>query len=351
MQAKKKLISRLALGTGAVLALAMIAGFVGLRFDWTARRAFEEQQDRAKEQRIELARAYLAELAKRVTKLPVDPTLVSEIESRYFEERTKGPLYVWAMDTKGEFQFGVPRAAFDKVNAVYDSEVTPRLKEGVFLDRQTFLMSLVDDSDEIAPELVAEEKPALADGRVVELVERGRRWRYNRGEPESSFVLSTPLRREDGSALGSLYLKRAPLRDSHYYQRGEPLEAVLHVTAGLAGAAVVFLWVLLPTWVFVDARERGVRRAPLFAFLTVISSLVGLVVYLIARPEDLRRLTCPGCAREVNGGAFCPHCGRDLSSAYCSACRYPLKPDWAFCPSCRAETKAPPSAAPVPEAV
>ena len=36
-------------------------------------------------------------------------------------------------------------------------------------------------------------------------------------------------------------------------------------------ASIAFLWVLLPTWVYVDARERGVRRAPLFAFLTVIS--------------------------------------------------------------------------------
>ncbi len=99
---------------------------------------------------------------------------------------------------------------------------------------------------------------------------------------------------------------------------------------------------LLPTWVYVDARERGVRRAPLFAFLTVISSLVGLVVYLIARPGGRRaRLACPGCAREVNGGAFCPHCGRDLSASFCPACRYPLKPDWAFCPACRTEIKPP----------
>jgi predicted amidophosphoribosyltransferase len=93
-----------------------------------------------------------------------------------------------------------------------------------------------------------------------------------------------------------------------------------------------------------------VRRAWLFAFLTVISSLVGLVVYLIARPEDGKTLTCPGCGREVNGGAFCPHCGRDLSAAFCATCRYPLKPEWAFCPSCRTEIKPPPATAEVPSA-
>jgi hypothetical protein len=211
-------------------------------------------------------------------------------------------------------------------------------------------MSLVDDSDEISPELLAEEgKPAVSEGRVVELVERGRRFRYNRSEPEKSFVLSTPLRRGDGIALGSLYLKRAPVHDS-YYRRSEALEVVFTVSAGLVAASIAFLWVLLPTWVYVDAKDRGVRRAPLFAFLTVISSLVGLVVYLISRPEDARRLTCPGCAREVDGGAFCPHCGRDLSSAICAACRYPLKPDWAFCPSCRNEIKPQAAGTPVPEA-
>jgi predicted amidophosphoribosyltransferase len=52
----------------------------------------------------------------------------------------------------------------------------------------------------------------------------------------------------------------------------------------------------------------------------------------------------------VNGGAFCPHCGRDLSSSYCPACRYPLKPDWAFCPACRTEIKAHGAGTPVTEA-
>jgi hypothetical protein len=236
------------------------------------------------------------------------------------------------------------------VNAVYDSEVTPRLNEGVLLDRQTFLMSLVDDSDEIGPELAVEGKPARTESRVAELVERGRRWRYNRFEPDNSFVLSTPLRRQDGAALGSLYLKRTPARETGWYHRNEALEATLAVSVGLIATSAAFLWVLLPTWVYIDARERGVRRAPLFAFLTVISSLIGLVVYLMARPEDRKRLTCPGCAREVNGGAFCPHCGRDLSSAICSACRYPLKPDWAYCPACRNEVKTQVAGTPLPEA-
>jgi predicted amidophosphoribosyltransferase len=52
----------------------------------------------------------------------------------------------------------------------------------------------------------------------------------------------------------------------------------------------------------------------------------------------------------VNGGAFCPHCGRDLSASFCATCRYPLKPEWAFCPSCRTEIKPAGAAAEAPAA-
>ena len=161
-------------------------------------------------------------------------------------------------------------------------------------------------------------------------------------------MLSAPLKTAEGLALGSLYLKReAPERQ---WYRDEGPEVFASVGGAIAVLAFIFLWILLPTWVYVDGTERGVRRAWLFAFLTVISSLVGLVVYLISRPEDGKSLVCPACGREVNGGAFCPHCGRDLSAAFCATCRYPLKPEWAFCPSCRTEIKPPPATAEVPSA-
>ena len=348
MEAKKKLIARLAFWTGAVLLVAIVAGVAGLMIEQEHRQRFVDQQEREKKQRLETSRAYLAEVAKRVNSLPVDATLAGEIEARFFDEHANGPFYVWAMDTKGDFVFGVPRSAFSKLNSLYDREVTPRLKEGVFLDRQTFLLSLADNADELAPESAPEGSDGEA--RVAELFQEGHRWQMNRWEPENTFVLSAPLKRADGSALGSIYLKRTPPPERSYYRADERIHGLLAAAGVLIAASVAFLWVLLPTWVYVDARERGMRRAPLFAFLTVLSSLVGLVVYLISRPEDARTLTCPGCAREVNGGAFCPHCGRDLSSSFCPACRYPLKPEWAFCPACRSEIKPQASGAPVPAA-
>jgi hypothetical protein len=336
MSTKKKLITRMALWTGGILAVALLVGGVALALLHSDRQRWEEERKHKREEVVESSRKYLAELAKRIAKLPVDRTLVGEIEARYFEEQATGSLNVWAMGTSGEFLFGVPKESFNRLNGVYDREVTPRLKEGIFFDRQSFLLGHLDEGEDLVlPGELTDDPAAPADMRAL--------LRRHGDRSDTSFVLSAPLKTADGVALGSLYLERkAPERD--WYRQDERLEFVAGAGGAAALLAFIFLWILLPTWVYVDGSERGVRRARLFAFLTVISSLVGLVVYLIARPEDGRTLVCPGCAHEVNGGSFCPHCGRDLSASFCAACRYPLKPDWVFCPSCRTEIKLPSAA-------
>jgi len=336
MSTKKKLITRMATWAGAALAVALLMGGAILLLMHADRRRWEDNQKAEKQQVLERSRKYLGELAKQIDKLPVDPTLVGEIESRYFEERASGPMRVWAMGTSGEFLFGVPKESFNRLNAVYDREITPRLKEGVFLDRQSFFLGHFEEGgDFVLQEDVEAGEAAMAEalGELRRSAERS----------ERAFVLSAPLKSAEGVALGSLYLRRE-MPERHWYRPDDRVEVALGIAGGVAGLAFVFLWVLLPTWVYVDGTERGLRRAGLFALLTVISSLIGLVVYLIARPEDGRTLSCPACGREVNGGAFCPHCGHDLAASFCATCRYPLKPDWAYCPSCRTEIR-PPAAA------
>ncbi len=333
MSTKKKLITRMAVWTGGVLVLALLVAGAGLAMMHGDRLRWEDEQKAEKQQIVERSRKYLGEIAKRIDKAPVDPTLVAEIESRYFEEQASGPMRVWAMGPDGEFLFGVPKEAFSRLNAVYDRDITPRLKEGVFLDRQSFFLGQLEEGGELVrPEDLVNDEDQSAD-----IMGRLRRYADH---SDKAFVLSAPLKRADGVALGSVYLKRA-LPDREWYRPDSRFEAIGGGAGGVAAVAFTFLWILLPTWVYVDGTERGVRRARLFAFLTVISSLIGLVVYLISRPEDGKTLVCPGCGREVNGGAFCPHCGRDLSASFCATCRYPLKPDWVFCPSCRTEIKAP----------
>lgn len=346
METKKRLIFRLALACLALLAVSLAALTVAFVRETRARGRQAEAQRLERAAAAERSRALLAEVAQRVRKLPVDATVLGEAESRYFEEYPRR-VHLWAMGPAGEFLFGVPRETFDKLNAIYDRDVLPRLKDGVFLDRQTFLRRLVNEGEDIDGEAFAEspekraenEADESADGRALLRAERAwERWGRGGDDPDRSFTLSTPLKAADGQALGSLYVKTT-LEPERSYPHDDANEALGALGSGGAGAALFGLWMLLPTWVFVDARGRGVRRVALWAFLTVLSAVIGLVVYLIARPEDPRALPCPGCGREIDGGAFCPHCGRDLSAAFCSACRYPLKPDWAFCPSCRTEIR------------
>jgi hypothetical protein len=103
----------------------------------------------------------------------------------------------------------------------------------------------------------------------------------------------------------------------------------------LTGLSAFILWFLLPSWVYIDARERDVKNAFRWAILTVVTFGFAWAIYLIARPETPGTFHCPECIKELNGTkAFCPYCGFDLSQTFCAQCQYPLKPEWQVCPSC-----------------
>jgi hypothetical protein len=331
MESKKKLIRKMALFAALVLVLGLVVALFAsiITRERRAQRLEERRQQRA--EAVERARSDLAELAGRISAVPVDPTIVGEIQAEYFAEVPRGRRFVWGMGTGGEFLFGVPREDFARLNAAWDAHEASIVAEGVFIDRQDFLLRLIHVSDDLDPSDLAPNPDDPQDTPWAELRRYGDRddWR----------VFSVPLSTSDGSALGNLYLKMEIVgRDEEWWTEQRPGEDVVAAAAGVSTLAGLFLWFLLPTWVYVDARERGVRRPMLWSFLVLISAVVGLVVYVIARPE-VTTLKCPGCEREVNGGAYCPHCGHDLATAFCATCRYPLKPDWAFCPSCRTEIR------------
>jgi hypothetical protein len=149
----------------------------------------------------------------------------------------------------------------------------------------------------------------------------------------------------DDSAHNELYYSRDRAAESYIYRRLLlPLFGTLAVVSGL------FLWFLLPSWVYIDAQQRGVSNPGVWAFITLISLIFGLAIYLITRPSTTKSLHCPKCENQLNGaGAFCPHCGFDLSSTYCPQCQYPIKPEWSFCPNCRAGLTQRKSSEPQPE--
>ena len=85
--------------------------------------------------------------------------------------------------------------------------------------------------------------------------------------------------------LGNLYLKVTNLEDGRRYYNADGYRDPRDISSLLFGASVLFLWFLLPTWVYLDAKGRGVNSPVRWSILTLVSLVFGLAVYLILRPE------------------------------------------------------------------
>lgn len=72
---------------------------------------------------------------------------------------------------------------------------------------------------------------------------------------------------------------------------------------------VLAINVALAIWVFRDAKARGMDMPVLWVIVVLISTVIGLIVYLVVRPTG--NLTgCPNCHnKRLEVSATCPHCG------------------------------------------
>jgi hypothetical protein len=300
---------------------------------------------------------YLTEIAGKIAAVETGEIgtsrVVAELQSELLLENQKlnqAKKYLWMSNQRGEFIFGVPPQAFARLNDGFDKNKDIISADGHYKDRNDFLMKLVDKHDNIDfsnRALPEQESQGYYFGRDEGKIE----WRfykepkedYNYSRPRT-FIFSAPVTNTSGTVEGTLFLKvDDSVNDELYYSRNratdygiynflfQPLFGVFAFVSGL------FLWFLLPSWVYIDAQQRAVNNPGIWAFISLISLIFGLAIYLITRPSTMKSLHCPKCENQLNGaGMFCPHCGFDLSSTYCPQCQYPIKPEWAFCPNCRA---------------
>ncbi len=92
----------------------------------------------------------------------------------------------------------------------------------------------------------------------------------------------------------------------------------------------ILFWLLLAIWVYQDARRRPTNAAA-WGILTLFTTVIGWLVYLIARPM---LISCPNCNQEQsNDLKFCTSCGALLKSC-CTECGGELKGDGEYCGSC-----------------
>lgn len=73
--------------------------------------------------------------------------------------------------------------------------------------------------------------------------------------------------------------------------------------------AVIVLNIALLVWVARDAKARGMDSAVLWMILVMITGLIGLIIYLLSRPQG-NLVQCPHCNnKRLQASAKCPHCG------------------------------------------
>jgi RNA polymerase subunit RPABC4/transcription elongation factor Spt4 len=295
-----------------------------------------DAEGRAAELRKEY-QAYLDQTAQKIQALPADPRVVGEIQTRHYRALPATSLYVWASTNEGEFSFGVPVDSFARLNAAYDHHRALITRENHYANRDQFLRTLLHHDRAISLRPKEDEDERQPRGSDDDW------WHYRREETDPRHnggatiaFLSSPIQDAAGKTVGNLNLKLVDTQSERSYSflwhDGDKMLA-----ASMA-LSFFWLWFLLPSWVYIDARERDVPRPLLWAFLTLVGNAFALVVYLISRPAApaTKELFCPRCHKALNGAkAGCPYCGADLSSAFCQQCQYPLRSDWSFCPACR----------------
>lgn len=73
--------------------------------------------------------------------------------------------------------------------------------------------------------------------------------------------------------------------------------------------AAFVLNIALLIWVARDAKSRGMDSSVLWMILVMFTGLLGLVIYIFARPQG-NIVQCAHCAnKRLQASAKCPHCG------------------------------------------
>ena len=67
--------------------------------------------------------------------------------------------------------------------------------------------------------------------------------------------------------------------------------------------------IALLVWVARDSKSRGMDSSVLWMILVMVTSLLGLIIYLFSRPQG-NLVQCAQCGnKRLQASAKCPHCG------------------------------------------
>ena len=128
----------------------------------------------------------------------------------------------------------------------------------------------------------------------------------------------------------------------------DPPTRALRVPLGVLIAAVMFAYGFVVSYVYNDAKRRGMRQGLWTLIALFVPNALGFIAYFLLRHPLLEQ--CAACgATAKRDFAFCPQCGSPLPRV-CPSCRRPVEPIWPHCAHCGQKLHAQPDAStPVPE--
>jgi putative effector of murein hydrolase LrgA (UPF0299 family) len=104
------------------------------------------------------------------------------------------------------------------------------------------------------------------------------------------------------------------------------------IVLGLLMGLLVLGYGLLVSYVYGDARRRGMRHVLWTLVALFVPNALGLIAYFILREPLLQ--PCGACgATAKRDFAFCPQCGSPLPRV-CPSCRRPVELAWTHCAHC-----------------
>ncbi len=108
-----------------------------------------------------------------------------------------------------------------------------------------------------------------------------------------------------------------------------------HIEILIGGAFVALLlcvFILLISYVYADARRRGMRHVLWTLLVIFVPQAIGFIIYFVMRDPLLQ--PCRSCGTPARREyAFCPQCGSTLPRV-CPSCSKPVDNDWPHCAHC-----------------
>jgi hypothetical protein len=117
----------------------------------------------------------------------------------------------------------------------------------------------------------------------------------------------------------------------HPVARGE---FYIDVIGTVAAVFMALYWILLPLWVYQNARKAG-TDAVLWGFVTLVTNLAGLFIYLIYKQSNKICYKCNSIQSRSN--IYCKTCGTKIAST-CESCKKIINDGDNFCNNCGSKT-------------